>query len=151
MGSGPGKARLRALRALTYDTWEYAFEMAEPEVLSFRPGQFVSIGCGLDAQGVAARRSYSIASSAAHSDHFKLVVKLVPGGLASTFFASLGKGGEIEFTGPMGFFVLDLAHEGDIVFAATGTGIAPVRPMLQELAGRRAEHGQIRLFWGIRE
>ena len=41
-------------------------------------------------------------------------------------------------TGPHGFFVLDPVHAGDVVFAATGTGIAAVMPMLGELAPRPA-------------
>src|SRR5262249_28004433 len=75
----------------------------------------------------------------------------VPGGAASRFFGALAIGQEIDFTGPMGFFVLDLAHPGDVVFGATGTGIAPVLPMLQELAARPAEQGQIHLYWGLRQ
>jgi ferredoxin-NADP reductase len=49
----------------------------------------------------------------------------------------------------MGFFVLDLAHAGDVVIGATGTGIAPIIPMLDELT-RRTEPGRIDLYWGLR-
>jgi CDP-4-dehydro-6-deoxyglucose reductase len=49
----------------------------------------------------------------------------------------------------MGFFVLDAAHEGDVVFAATGTGITPVLPMLDELLAR-GERGRVHLYWGCR-
>jgi ferredoxin-NADP reductase len=46
--------------------------------------------------------------------------------------------------------VLELAHLGDVIIGATGTGIAPILPMLEEL-GERPEHGRVRLFWGLRE
>ena len=51
---------------------------------------------------------------------------------------SLPLGTVVNMTGPHGFFVLDPAHAGDIVFGATGTGIAAVMPMLGELGRRRA-------------
>jgi ferredoxin-NADP reductase len=95
-------------------------------------------------------RSYSIASPSTERDRFRLVVKLIPGGVGSAFFTALTPGVTIEFTGPMGFFVLDLAHAGDVVIGATGTGLAPVIPMLEELCARPGEHGQVRLFFGVR-
>ena len=150
MGSGVGKARLVAMRPLTYDTNEYTFEMVEPSEIQFRAGQFVSIRCGEEADGTVQMRSYSIASSSSVQDRLVLVVKLVPGGLASRFFTVLKNGSEIEFTGPMGFFVLELSHPGDVVIGATGTGLAPVIPMLEELSGR-SETGRIQLYFGCRK
>jgi len=130
-----GKARLVAWRALTPDTNEYTFEPVDPKgapaEIRFRAGQFVSIRCGMGDDGLVQMRSYSLASSSATHDRFGLVVKLMPGGLAGKFFGALDIGQEIEFTGPMGFFVLDLAHTGDVVVGATGTGLAPVIPMLE--------------------
>jgi len=58
----------------------------------------------------------------------------------------------VNMTGPHGFFVLDPAHAGDIVFAATGTGVAAVMPMLGELARRPPdERRRIAVFWGLRQ
>jgi ferredoxin-NADP reductase len=55
-------------------------------------------------------------------------------------------------TGPHGFFVLDPVHAGDVVFAATGTGIAAVMPMLGELALRPpAERRGVQIYWGLRQ
>jgi len=134
--AGVGKARLVEVRKLTYDTNEYTFALVEPKEIKFRAGQFVSVRCGSDAQGTLQMRSYSIASPSSSHDRFSVVVKIIPGGFGSAFFTGLSIGGEIEFTGPMGFFVLDLAHTGDVVIGATGTGLAPVIPMLGELLTR---------------
>ena len=147
--AGVGKARLVEVRKLTYDTNEYTFAMVEPAEIRFRAGQFVSIRCGADAQGTLQMRSYSIASPSSVHDRFSLVVKILPKGFGSQFFAALHEGSEIELTGPMGFFVLDLAHAGDVVIGATGTGLAPVIPMLGELAERK-ESGKVRLYFGVR-
>ncbi len=93
-------------------------------------------------------RSYSIASrpDAAGLD---LVVRLIEGGAASRWLSGLAIGDEVRFTGPMGFFVLELQHAGDLVFAATGTGIAPIVPMIEE-ALERNEPGRVHLYWGLR-
>jgi ferredoxin-NADP reductase len=59
-------------------------------------------------------------------------------------------GTDVPMTGPHGFFVLSAQHPGDVVFGATGTGVAPVLPMLRELEGRN-EPGRRLLYWGLRQ
>jgi ferredoxin-NADP reductase len=51
----------------------------------------------------------------------------------------------------MGFFVLELAHPGDVVFAATGSGIAAALPMIAETLARPSETGRVFLYWGMRD
>src|SRR5262249_14800729 len=74
---------------------------------------------------------------------------LIEGGPGSRYFAQLAAGDRVQFTGPMGFFCLDLQHLGDVVFGVTGVGITPVLPMLEDLAVR-TEPGRIMLYWGKR-
>jgi ferredoxin-NADP reductase len=50
----------------------------------------------------------------------------------------------------MGFFVPDLAHDADVIFAVTGAGIAAALPMLQDILARETETGAVKLFWGVR-
>jgi ferredoxin-NADP reductase len=120
-----------------------------PEPIQFRPGQFVSVRVGEDAGGAAILRSYSIASSPGRPA-LSLILKLVEGGAASQWFSRLAVGQPVRFTGPMGFFVLDLSHTADVVFGVTGVGITPVLPMLEELLAR-PETGRVRLYWGNRD
>ncbi len=128
---------------------EWRFRLEPPEPLAFRPGQFVSVRVGEDAAGAAILRSYSIASSPGQP-WFALILKLVPGGVASSWFERLQPGARVRFTGPMGFFVLDLQHPGDVVLGVTGVGITPALPMLRELLAR-PEPGKVRLYWGNRD
>jgi ferredoxin-NADP reductase len=125
------------------------YTLALDESLAFRPGQFISVRVGEDGDGNAILRSYSVASSPGRSE-LSLVVKLLDDGVGTRWLRTLTVGAPVRFTGPMGFFVLDLAHAGDVVFGATGVGIAPVLPMLDE-ALARAEHGGVILFWGNRK
>lgn len=125
---------------------EYVLRTDEP--LNFRPGQFVSVRVGMDADGNPILRSYSIASPPGTSE-IALILKLIKGGPGSEYFERLAPGARVHFTGPMGFFVLDFQHPGDVVIGATGVGITPVLPMLEDLAARH-ERGRVRLYWGNR-
>jgi ferredoxin-NADP reductase len=125
---------------------EYILRPEAP--LQFRPGQFVSVRVGRDADDNPILRSYSIASSPGR-DQLSLILKLIAGGPGSDYFAALKPGARVSFTGPMGFFCLDLQHSGDVVFGITGVGITPVLPMLTELAAR-PETGKVIVFWGNR-
>ena len=125
---------------------EYVLRTDEP--LTFRPGQFVSVRVGVDSDDNPILRSYSIASPPGR-DEISLILKLIDGGPGSDYFATLSPGARVRFTGPMGFFCLDLQHAGDVVFGVTGVGITPVLPMIGELAAR-PERGRIVLYWGNR-
>lgn len=125
---------------------EYVLRAEAP--LRFRPGQFVSVRVGVDGDGNPVLRSYSIASSPGPAE-LSLILKLIKGGPGSEYFAALEPGERVRFTGPMGFFCLDLMHMGDVVFGVTGVGVTPVLPMLEELAAR-PERGRVLVFWGNR-
>ena len=140
------QAKLARVAPLADGVIEYTMALDEP--ITFRPGQFISLEVGRDSGGNPILRSYSLASSPGRAEA-SIIIKVVPGGLASGWFQALPVGSALRFTGPMGFFVLDLAHAGDVVFGATGVGITPVRPMLEELLARK-ETGRVLLFWGNR-
>jgi ferredoxin-NADP reductase len=142
-------ATLVAAREVAADTVEYRFALeTDDRSLAWRAGQYLSIACGVQPDGVPVLRSYTIASRP-DGEGLRLVLKLVAGGSASTWFQRLPVGERVRFTGPMGFFVLDTSHAGDVVMAATGTGVAPFVPMLEELR-ERDEHSRIHLLWGLR-
>lgn len=128
---------------------DLSFKMISPTELSFRAGQFVSIAVdGPDAPS-AARRSYSIASQSDDTGSLRFIIRVIPLGAASELLMSAPIGSPMRMTGPHGFFVLDPAHDGDVVFGATGTGVAAVMPMLGEL-GRSPDRGHRYLYWGLR-
>lgn len=135
-------------RTLALLTEEFVFAHDEPE-LTFRPGQFISTQVGTDELGSAVLRSYSLASPPERRGELVMILRLVEGGLGSQFFDALRPGDPLSFTGPMGFFVNELEHPGEAIYVATGTGIAPFFPMLEETL-RRPESGRVHLFWGLR-
>jgi ferredoxin-NADP reductase len=140
-------ATVRSLVEVAPAVRVYQLEYREPKTMTFRAGQFVSIRC--DARGDT-RRSYSISSLPTRTDGFELLVQLVPGGVGSAYFEKLAVGDEVHFTGPQGFFVNELAHPGDALWAVTGSGIAAALPMIEEAAARSSESGRLILYWGLR-
>jgi CDP-4-dehydro-6-deoxyglucose reductase, E3 len=149
MPSGPIRARLTSMAKVSRDVTDLRFALQDPSTLRFAPGQFVTLQVGKDDKGQPIRRSYSLASFASQGHELRMLVKLLPDGAAGTFFSGLNSDDTLDMTGPHGFFVLDAAHEGDVVFAVTGTGLAPMLPMLAELA-QRPEAGKRYLYWGLR-
>jgi CDP-4-dehydro-6-deoxyglucose reductase, E3 len=142
--------RLRSRATVATDVVDLVFDLVNPPKITFQAGQFVTLAVGTDEAGQPLRRSYSIASMGDQGEHLRFILRVISEGAASTFFTELPLGASVEMTGPHGFFVLAPHHPGDVVFAATGTGVAPVLPMLGELQRRKDEAGRRLVFWGLR-
>lgn len=97
----------------------------------FQAGQFVQI---FVPRGDDVRRtSYSIASSPTNGHSLELCVTRVEKGASSHFLHGLKTGDRVRALGPLGRFVLPPAPPRDLVFVATGSGIAPFRSMIRFL------------------
>ena len=148
---GPLTTRLTARTTVSKDVIDVRFGLVQPPRLTFQAGQFLTLPVGRDADGQPIRRSYSIASRSDQGEEVRFIIRVIPGGIASDYFVQLPLGAEVEMTGAHGFFVLAPHHPGDVVFGATGTGIAPVMPMLVELTARQdKEAGRRFVHWGVR-
>lgn len=134
-------------KLIAQQTEMFVFENRVP--LVFKPGQFVSIQVGMDANQNPILRSYSIASSAYDQKKLTLILRMMDDGAGTQFFRALLPHDSIRFTGPFGYFVNEPSHPGDIIYAATGTGIAPIYPMLQEILTKPC-YNHIVLYWGLR-
>lgn len=118
-----------------------------PSGFSFLPGQYISLI--LTAGDKKIRRLYSIASKPG-GDTIELCIKIINGGVATPIIDKLVKGDTVEFLGPLGEFVIkDSSKERDLVFIATGTGVAPFRSMVLELL-EKGHDKKITLIGGYR-
>ena len=115
-------------RLLTLDLRNQSFE--------FRPGQAVLIGT----RGVQPRRPYSIASSpeqAAETRTLELLIALEADGTLGPHLLDLTPGIPIELEGPLGTFLFPADQtEQPLLFVAGGTGIAPLRAMIDHVLRR---------------
>jgi CDP-4-dehydro-6-deoxyglucose reductase, E3 len=141
-------ASVAETRSLTHDVREITLAMIEPSGIAFMPGQFVSFEVPRLSSSLPATRPYSIASSPNQRDAIQLVLNRVSGGPGSEYLFGLQQGDRTSFRGPAGTFVLRDSPR-DLLFVATGTGIAPIRSMLRALAEASSSR-TITLFWGLR-
>jgi CDP-4-dehydro-6-deoxyglucose reductase, E3 len=99
------------------------------------------------------RRSYSLAAAPAADHMLELHVRAVDGGVMSRYWFEQAKLNDLlRLHGPLGtFFLRDIAG-CDLVFLATGTGMAPVKAMLEDLAQRDGaeQPRSISVYWGAR-
>ena len=128
------KAKIIQVDDLSSDVRNYKLEIVDVGVrknFSFLPGQFVIIKDKNEGgKEVAAKRSYSIASSPDEKKYFELCIKLEPDGKLTPKLFELSKGDILDCEGPFGNFVFEDPEGRDVLFIAGGTGIAPIRSML---------------------
>ena len=142
-------AKVIGLRQLTHDVRQIDFGLLEPPEIRFKAGQFISFDVPDPRTGRTVTRPYSIASSPSSTKTVSLLLNLVPEGPGSTYLFGLREGVETRFAGPAGNFYLRDDPGRDLLFVATGTGIAPIRSMLLANADRVLP-GRTTLFWGLR-
>ena len=123
----------------------FVFEVPEVEQLHFKPGQFVSFNEVLGGKKII--RPYSIASLP-DGKRFELCLNLVEEGIFSPFLFSLKPGDPVEMGAPLGFFVVRNPDK-ELLFIATGTGIAPFRAMTPGYL-QNPQARQLTLLFGVR-
>lgn len=134
---------------LTSDVFLFRFKLFEPLEINFTAGQYLILMVPQDS-GEPARRLYSILSPQTQKNSVDLLVKLLPGGIASEYLRSLNVEEQVEFQGPAGMFTLRDPPAGgqrDRVFLATGTGIAPIKSIISSTVSHL--RSKTYLFWGL--
>lgn len=145
------KAVVTGITEVTENTRRFFFEVPEMEVLHFTPGQFITVDLPIHQKKNHRWRSYSIASRPDGTNRFELVIVHAPQGLGTNYlWKELRIGSEVLFKGPAGNFTLPDQMTTDICLIATGTGVAPYRSMLLDLAEHPRQHKNIYLLYGSR-
>jgi len=142
------QATVDRVRDLTHDVRELGLRLREPKEIQFKAGQFISFDLTPPGGERLMIRPYSIASPPSESDRITLVFNRVPGGRGSTYLFNLKEGDAVAFEGPQGSFYLR-ERMRNVLFVATGTGIAPIRSMLLDLVNN-GYAGTATLYWGLR-
>ena len=123
---------------LSPQTKHLELRVAGVDEFRFVPGQFVSIKQPKP-DGKVHTRAYSIASAPRSEPTFDLCLNRVGDGFLSNWLCDLEVGATVQFHGPHGLFTLREPRE-DAIFIATGTGIAPIRSMIQWLFAKPERH-----------
>ncbi|HET8651744.1 MAG TPA: FAD/NAD(P)-binding protein [Gaiellaceae bacterium] len=141
----PEPFRIRRRRRETADTWTLELEPAAGgEIFAFEPGQFTMVyafGAG--------EVPISISGDPTRRD--RLVHTIRVAGATTRAICKITRGGTLGIRGPYGTaWPVARAEGGDLVIAAGGIGLAPLRPALYAALARRDAFDRVVLLYGSR-
>ena len=112
---GQFEAEVEKITELTHDIRGMHLRLIEPQRIEFKAGQYVD----LLVPGTNEWRSYSMANPPSRRNEIEIMVKLMPGGLFSTYIEQQLKPGErLSLQGPYGNFHLrDTQREATIGYS----------------------------------
>ncbi|HTN53753.1 MAG TPA: FAD-binding oxidoreductase [Anaeromyxobacter sp.] len=109
-----------------------------------RPGQLVKV------HTQAGEGFFALASAPAADGHAELLVKR-GGKVADAAIGGAAPGASLATTAPFGKgFPVEEAAGRDVLLFAAGSGIAPIRAVIQHLIAHREGFGRVTLFYGQR-
>ncbi len=119
---------------LTHDIKLFRLELVEPATMNYIPGQYVQLlAPAYEKSSEEVYRAYSIASDPADEGVIDLIIRLVPGGICTTYcFERLKEGDDVKINGPYGEFRLS-ETDAPIIFIAGGSGMAPIKCILHHM------------------
>ncbi|WP_449434798.1 FAD-binding oxidoreductase [Pseudomonas putida] len=141
--------RIHAAQALNHDIRHLEIELDEP--LEYSAGQYAQLSVPTHAVLAAAPRCYSFCSAPQEGPQTRVAfhVRRVPGGQFSEWLFGADRAGElVSMTAPLGDFGAR-TDDRPMVCIAGGSGLAPIKAMLEDLA-RHASAPDVTLFFGAR-
>lgn len=141
------RARVQQIIDHTPTVRELVLRLTEPQEFVFKAGQFITLHVPNEPK--PALRAYSIASTDAQKDGFRLLFKFIENGIASTYVWKLKGDEELLFTGPFGRVFFQEPPTEQIVFLNTGTGLSQ---HYSYLVSRKEKYPNLkyRLLFGVR-
>lgn len=140
--------RIDSLRFLTGDVVEIILRVPPNSKFNYIPGQYIDI---IGAAGI--RRSYSIANAIREDEKLELHIRKVSCGVMSEYWFSRASINDLlRLEGPLGTFSLRETEAKNLIFIATGTGIAPIKAIIEEMNSRidNFSDKNVYLYWGGR-
>ena len=139
-------ARVIEKTLLAPEVMRIRIKLPNAQRLQFLAGQYLDI---LLPEGK--RRAFSIASPPLSEDIIELHIRHVEGGgFTSWVFDELKEGDILRLEGPLGtFFTRNDKTDRPMILMGGGTGIAPLKSMIEDLLAHGDER-PLHLFWGAR-
>ena len=126
---------------------------------AFKPGQYLTFALRVPGDKKPLVRCYSLSSSAAKLDFYRVSIKRVPpprdkpelppGKSSGYFHDGVAEGDFLDVRAPGGHFFLDLESQAPIVLIGGGVGLTPVLSML-DTAIDCGDRREIWFFYGVR-
>ena len=138
-------ARVQKLTLAAPDVMLIELKLPPGEHLQFLPGQYIEI---LLKGG--ARRAFSLANAPGDDSCLQLHVRHLPGGLfTDQVFSSMKERDLLRLSGPHGSFFLRETSTKPMLLIAGGTGLAPIKAIVEHAIGERSKR-PMAVYWGGR-
>ena len=133
---------VRAVAAETLDTSTVWIEPEDRALLQAKPGQFVMV----DQPGFS-----PVPISVSRVADGALCLSVRAAGAATQAFTSRQPGSQVGLRGPLGRgWPIDRALGRDVVIVAGGSGLAPLRPVVDAVLAQKERFGSLLLAYGAR-
>jgi CDP-4-dehydro-6-deoxyglucose reductase len=121
-------AKISTIEKVNSDVLKIIFRLPPTAKFEFNAGQYVNLIKG------TINRSYSIANKPSENNQLEFFIKKYKNGLMSKYWFEEAKVNDLlRIEGPLGSFFLRESKCEHIVFLATGTGIAPIKSILESV------------------
>jgi CDP-4-dehydro-6-deoxyglucose reductase, E3 len=134
-------AKISAIEKMSSDVLKIILRLPPSSIFQFNSGQYVNLIKG------NLTRSYSIANSSNHNNQLEFFIKKYQNGLMSKYLFEEAKINDLlRLEGPLGSFFLRESNYEHIIFLATGTGIAPIKSIIESVMDQPANFNK-KKFW----
>lgn len=140
-------SKIQSIVKLNDNVMEVSLRLPPNSNFEYNSGQYVNIIKG------DIKRSYSIANAFEQSFLLTFFIKKYDNGLMSNYWFEEAKVNDLlRIEGPLGSFFVRENEQENIIFLATGTGIAPIKSILENLikADNQFRNKNLWLFVGAR-
>jgi CDP-4-dehydro-6-deoxyglucose reductase len=140
--------RITQIELLTTDIVQVKLRLPPTADFNYIPGQYIDV---IGPNVIC--RSYSLANSPLGDRVLELHIRAVDCGAMSNYWFNQAKPNDLlRINGPLGTFFLRETTGIDLIFLATGTGIAPVKAILESLSQCQPNQrpNSITVLWGCR-
>ena len=140
-------AKIQSIQKLTHDVIKVSLRLPPNANFKYNSGQYVNLIKG------NLKRSYSVANAFKEKTSLEFFIKKYEKGLMSQYWFEEAKENDLlRMEGPLGSFFLRESNYENIVFLATGTGIAPIKAILENIRESTSDfkHKKFFVFVGAR-
>jgi CDP-4-dehydro-6-deoxyglucose reductase len=140
-------AKIQSIRKLNESVIEVCLRLPPNSNFSYNPGQYVNI------IKRNLKRSYSIANAFSETGALIFLIKKHKNGEMSNYWFQEAKENDLlRIEGPIGSFFLRESEAEHIIFLSTGTGLAPIKAILESMTEtlKKSSNKKYWLFSGAR-
>jgi CDP-4-dehydro-6-deoxyglucose reductase len=140
-------AKIQSINKLNNSVIEVSLRLPPNSNFGYNSGQYVNITKG------TIKRSYSVANAYKESGVLTFLIKKYENGLMSNYWFDEAKENDLlRIEGPIGSFFLRETQAENIIFLATGTGVAPIKAILESIveSPKKLSNKKIWIFTGAR-